>query len=153
MICRSALPGATSGFRAQKRAPTTTPAIIPMSTRRIQRVSELVKRQVSETVQELGLTGCGFITVTAAEVSPDLKEGRIYVSVIGTAEQKQRAVAVLAREHARVQQELARHIVLKYTPRLTFVLDETESRAERIEHLLDELDTGHDNPPTHGTHD
>ena len=115
-------------------------AAITMSSHRIERVSELVKRVVSEVVQGLNLTDCGFITITAAEVSPDLKDGRIYLSVIGSAEQKQRALDVLERQHGHIQYELAHRIVLKYTPRLKFVLDETEARASHIEHLLDELE-------------
>lgn len=110
-----------------------------MSTHRVERVSELVKQQVSEIIQELTLTGCGFVTVTAAEVSPDLKDGRIYVSVIGSAEQQRAAIDTLTAQHGHIQHELGRRIVLKYMPRLTFVLDDTEARAERIEHLLDEL--------------
>jgi ribosome-binding factor A len=119
--------------------PLITWAPVTMSSHRMERVSELVKREVSEVVQELNLTDCGFVTITAAEISPDLKEGRVFLSVIGSAEQKQRALAVLARQHGRIQHELSRRIVLKYTPRLQFVLDETEARASRIEHLLDEL--------------
>jgi ribosome-binding factor A len=115
--------------------------IIAMTNRRIQRVSELVKQQISEVLLELNLTGCGLVTVTSAEVSPDLKDGRVYVSVIGTAEQKQRALATLDAEHVRIQHELSRRIILKYTPRLKFLLDETESEARRIETLLDDLET------------
>ena len=114
-------------------------ATITMSNHRMERVSELVKREVSEIVLELGLTDCGFITITAAKISPDLKEGRIFMSVIGSAEQKQRALETLDRKHGHIQHELACRIVLKYTPRLKFVLDETEDRASHIEHLLDEL--------------
>lgn len=110
----------------------------------MERVSELVKRAVSEVVQELNLTNCGFVTITAAEVSPDLKDGRIFMSVIGSAEQKQHALDTLERKHGHIQHEMAHRIVLKYTPRLKFVLDETESRASHIEHLLDELK---DEPP------
>ena len=105
----------------------------------MERVSELVKREVSEVVQELNLIDCGFVTITAAKVSPDIKEGRIFMSVIGSAEQKQHALDVLERQHGHIQHELAHRIVLKYTPRLKFVLDETEDRASHIEHLLDEL--------------
>jgi ribosome-binding factor A len=115
-------------------------AIITMSNHRIERVSELVKREVSEIVLELSLTNCGFVTITAAEISPDLKEGRVFMSVIGSAEQKQRALDILERQHGRIQRELARRIILKYTPRLKFCLDETEDRAIHIEHLLDELE-------------
>jgi len=117
-------------------------ARIIMNSHRIERVSELVKREVSAIVLELNLTDCGFVTITAAEISPDLKEGRIYMSVIGSAEQKQRALETLERQHGHIQHELAHRIVLKYTPRLKFLLDETEDRASRIEHLLDELEDG-----------
>lgn len=110
-----------------------------MSNRRIERVCELVKQQISEVVQELSLTDCGLITITSAIISPDLKEGRIYVSVIGSDDQQRRALAVLEHNHGRIQHELSRRIVLKYTPRLKFLLDETEARAQHIEHLLDEL--------------
>ena len=114
-------------------------AIITMSSHRIERVSELVKREVSQIVLELNLSDCGFVTITAAKISPDLKEGRIYLSVIGSAEQKQRALETLEHRHGHIQHELAHRIVLKYTPRLKFFLDETEAHASHIEHLLDEL--------------
>jgi ribosome-binding factor A len=115
---------------------------ITMNSHRIERVSELVKREVSAIVQQLSLADCGFVTITAAEISPDLKEGRIFLSVIGSAAQKQHALDALDRQHGHIQHELAGRIVLKYTPRLKFLLDDTEDRASRIEHLLDELDNG-----------
>ena len=115
-------------------------ATITMNSHRMERVSELVKREVSEVVLELNLTDCGFVTITAAEISPDLKDGRIFMSVIGSAEQKHRALDTLERQHGHIQHELAHRIVLKYTPRLKFVLDETEARASHIEHLLDKLE-------------
>ena len=110
-----------------------------MSSRRIQRVSKLVKEQIGEILLELSLPDCGFITVTSANISADLKEGRIYVSVIGTPQQQKRALAELERLHGVIQNELAARIVLKYTPRLTFSLDRTEDRASHIEKILDEL--------------
>jgi ribosome-binding factor A len=111
-----------------------------MSHHRIQRVSELVKQQIGEILQELTFTNCGLITVTAAVISPDLKDGRIYVSVIGSAEQQTNALAALEQFHGHIQHQLARRIVLKYTPRLRFLLDETEVNARRIEAILDQLD-------------
>ena len=110
-----------------------------MSNWRVERVSELAKQQISEIVQQLNLAGCGLVTITSAAISPDLREGRVYVSVIGTADQKQRALAALEQKHGHIQHELSRRIILKYTPRLKFLLDETETHAQHIEHLLDEL--------------
>jgi len=115
-------------------------ATIAMKNRRIQRVSELVKQVISEVFLELNFTDCGLVTVTSAEISPDLHDGRVYVSVIGSAEQKRRAMATLDQQHGRIQHELAHRVILKYTPRLKFILDETELEARRIEHLLDDLD-------------
>ncbi|MCG3150512.1 MAG: Ribosome-binding factor A [Verrucomicrobiae bacterium] len=115
-----------------------------MSHHRIQRVSELVKQQVGEILLEMNLAGCGFVTVTSTIVSPDLKDGRVYVSVIGTEEQKKRALHTLEERHGHIQRELGARIILKYTPRLRFILDETESQAQRIENLLNEL--GPSNP-------
>lgn len=120
--------------------------IIAMSNRRIVRVSELVKQEISVVVQELNLVNCGFVTVTSAEISPDLKDGRVYISVIGSADQQQRALRELEHAHGRIQSELAGRVILKYTPRLKFVLDDTESHAQRIEHLLDELGDPPDTP-------
>ncbi len=120
-------------------SPPSGSAITIMSNRRIERVSELAKQEISLLVQEMTFVNCGLITVTSAEISPDLKEGRVYISVIGTDEQRQRALAELERSHGHIQRELSRRITLKYTPKLKFMLDETESRAQRIEHLLDEL--------------
>ena len=74
-----------------------------MSDHRMQRVSELVKQQVSEIVQGLNLGDCGFVTVTAAKISPDIKEGRIYISVIGSTEQRDRALAALAESVLKLQ--------------------------------------------------
>lgn len=110
-----------------------------MSNRRIERVSELAKQQIGEIVQQLNLAGCGFVTVTSASISSDLREGCVYISVIGSAEQQQRALQALNDAHSHIQHEFSRRVILKYTPRLKFVLDETEAHAQRIEHLLDEL--------------
>ena len=110
-----------------------------MSHHRMERVSELVKQQIGAVLQELNLTDCGLVTVTAASIAPDLKDGRIYVSVIGSAEQKANALAMLEQRHGHIQNELAHRIILKYTPRLKFILDETEAHAQRIETLLAQL--------------
>lgn len=116
-----------------------------MSNRRIERVSELVKQQIGEIVQQMNLPDCGFVTITAADIAPDLREGRVYISVIGKAEQQQRALHLLKQAHSHIQHELSCRIILKYTPRLTFLLDETESHARHIEHLLDELNPSQNN--------
>ncbi len=110
-----------------------------MSNRRIQRVCSLVKRELGVIIQDLSLEDCGFITVTDADIRPDLQEGHIHISVIGSEQQQRRAIESLNRQRGVIQRELAHRVVLKYMPHLVFHLDNTETRARQIEQLLDEI--------------
>jgi len=112
-----------------------------MSSFRMQRVSELVKQEVSEIIRRDVATGnVGLITVTACEVAPDLKNARVYVSVLGDADKQAAAIALLERHRGRIQHALGRAVVLKYTPHLHFMIDEGVERGDRILRILDELD-------------
>jgi ribosome-binding factor A len=115
--------------------------------RRIERVNELVRREISEIIRRgFGVAEFGLITVTGVEISPDLKTGKIFVSVIGTEKQQSHAVHALAHRRGEIQGELSRAVILKYTPRLEFVLDQTGARADRIERLINELEIPPDEP-------
>lgn len=80
----------------------------------------------------------GFITVTGAKMSPDLKEVVAYVSI--HAEEKERATTLEGLEAAAgyLQREVARSLKLRHTPHLRFVYDESVARGDRIERLLRE---------------
>jgi len=95
----------------------------------------LVKREVSEIVLELNLTDCGFVTITAAKISPRLKEGRIYLSVMVRANKNSAPRHARSPPRTHPARAGAPHRP-KYTPRLKFFLDETEAHASHIEHLL-----------------
>jgi ribosome-binding factor A len=108
--------------------------------RRIERVNELVRREISEIIRrDFGVGEFGVVTVTGVEISSDLKNGKIYVSVVGSPEQQSHALESLGHRHGMIQSEMSRHVILKYTPRLDFVLDQSGERADRINRLLDEL--------------
>jgi ribosome-binding factor A len=108
---------------------------------RIRRVSELIKQEVSEIVRRDVSTGnVGFITVTGAEVAADLKTARVYVSMIGPKANRGAAIALLQRQRAHIQHELGRRIVLKYTPHLEFVYDDSLERGDRLLQIMDEID-------------
>ena len=80
----------------------------------------------------------GFVTVTSVDTSPDLRQARVYVSVLGDDEARANSLAGLQSSHGVLQRSLARELKLKHTPTLEFVYDESIDRGMRITELLDE---------------
>lgn len=80
----------------------------------------------------------GFITVTGAKMSPDLKEVVAYVSIHGEEKVVAETLAGLRAAAGYIQREVARHVKLRYTPHLRFVFDESVGRGDRIDRLLRE---------------
>jgi len=106
---------------------------------RMRRVNEAVREVVSVRIAE-GLRDprIGFVTVTSVETSPDLRHARVYVSVLGSAEEREATMAGLESAHGLLQQSVASELRLKHTPTLQFVFDESIERGMRISELLDE---------------
>src|SRR3954451_17011448 len=105
---------------------------------RMRRVNEAVREVVSVGVGELKDPRIGFVTVTGGETSPDLRHARVYVSVLGNADERERTLTGLASSHGVLQAAVARELRLKRTPTLEFVYDESIERGMRISELLDE---------------
>jgi ribosome-binding factor A len=80
----------------------------------------------------------GFITVTGAKMSPDLKEVVAYVSIHGEEKVVADTLAGLRAAATYIQREVARAVKLRYTPHLRFVFDESVGRGDRIDRLLRE---------------
>ena len=78
----------------------------------------------------------GFVTVTAAEVSPDLRHARVYVSVLGSDSEKQATFDGLDSVASHLRSRLARQLQLRVAPEIQFKEDDTIARAARIESLL-----------------
>jgi ribosome-binding factor A len=78
----------------------------------------------------------GFVTVTAAEVSPDLRHARVYVSVLGSDTEKQATFDGLDSVASHLRSRLARQLQLRVAPEIQFKEDDTIARAARIESLL-----------------
>src|SRR3954466_7036125 len=110
---------------------------------RMRRVNEAVREVLSGRLAE-GLKDprIGFVTVTAVETSPDLRHARVFVSVLGNEEARDRTLAGLASSHGLLQAKIARELRMKRTPTLEFVYDESIDRGMRITELLDEGDQG-----------
>ena len=112
-----------------------------MKSLRHQRVRELLKRQIGEVIRrEISISQAGLISVNDVEVSGDLKNATVFVSVFGTADQQRRGVAILRRQGKRIQGLVARSVVLKYTPHLRFLADESIERGNRVLQIIEELE-------------
>ena len=106
---------------------------------RMRRVNEAVREVVSARIAE-GLRDprIGFVTVTAVETSPDLRHARVWVSVLGSEEERAASLAGLESAHGVLQQAVAGELRMKRTPTLQFVFDESIDRGMRITELLDD---------------
>jgi ribosome-binding factor A len=106
---------------------------------RMRRVNEAVREVVSARLAE-GLRDprIGFVTVTSVDTSTDLRQARVYVSVLGDDEQRSDTMAGLESAHGVLQQAVGRELRMKHTPALQFVFDESIDRGMRISELLDD---------------
>jgi ribosome-binding factor A len=112
-----------------------------MPSLRIQRVRELLKRAIGEAIrQELPVNEAGLLTVNDVDVAGDLKSATVYISVLGKADQQKRGFALLEQQRPRIQDLMARAVVLKYTPKLRFVLDDSVVRGNRVLQIIDDLE-------------
>jgi ribosome-binding factor A len=106
---------------------------------RMRRVNEAVREVVSARIAG-GLRDprIGFVTVTAVETSPDLRQARVYVSVLGSDDERSATLEGLESAHGVIQQAVATELRMKRTPTLQFVFDESIDRGMRITELLDD---------------
>ena len=107
---------------------------------RLLRVNELVKRELSSLIARDVSFESSLVTVNQVDVTPDLKNAHVFVSVLG-AESKASVMAKLEAHRTILQADLAKHVVLKYTPHLVFHLDDSIERGTRIIEILQKLET------------
>lgn len=108
---------------------------------RLQRVRELLKREIGEVIRrELPVAEAGLINVNDVMVSADLHSALVYVGIFGTDQQKKRGAAMLHKEQKRIQGLVGHAVVLKYTPKLRFVVTDSIEKGNRVLEILEELD-------------
>jgi len=105
----------------------------------MRRVDEAVKEVLSEGIGELKDPRIGFVTVTGVRTSPDLRQARVFVSVLGSKRKRELSLAGLAAAHGVLQARVARELRLKRTPQLAFEYDPSVERGVRMTQLIDEL--------------
>jgi ribosome-binding factor A len=110
-----------------------------MGTARMRRVNEAIREILADAIAtELKDPRIGFVTVTDVDTSPDLRAARVYVSVLGSLEEREDSLAALRSSHGVLQAKIATGMRMKRTPTLTFEYDDTVERGARITRLLDD---------------
>ena len=108
---------------------------------RQERVRELLKRQIGEVIRrEFPVEEVGVITVNEVGVSNDLHSATVFVGIIGNDSQRKRALDVLQKDRKRLQDLVEHEVVLKYTPQLKFVADDSATKATRVLSIIDEIE-------------
>jgi ribosome-binding factor A len=110
-----------------------------MPSARMRRVNEVIREVVGAAIAtELKDPRVGFVTVTSVETSPDLSAARVYVSVLGSEEERTETLGALDHAHGFLQGKIAAELTIKRTPTLSFHYDESIEQGMRVSKLLDE---------------
>jgi len=109
-----------------------------MAGSRMRRINEVLREVVGAAISgELSDPRIGFVTVTAVETSPDLRTAKVFVSVLGSDEDREATLEGLRSSHGVIQSRIAAETRMKRTPTLTFRYDDTIEKGVRISELLE----------------
>jgi ribosome-binding factor A len=108
---------------------------------RHERVRELLKREIGEAVRrEFHVNEAGLISVNDVDVAGDLKSAIVFISIFGNPTQQKRGIELLNEHRVRIQGLVGRAVVLKFTPTLKFVFDDSIVRGNKVLRIIEELE-------------
>lgn len=107
--------------------------------RRLEKINELMRREISTFIQREFSFPDTLVTVVDVDITEDLKEGKVWVGVLGKMAPS-RVLEKLNTKHGLIQSEVARRVVLRSTPKLQFRLDDSAQRGVDMVNLLDEIE-------------
>lgn len=107
---------------------------------RLIRVNELLQREISGYLRKRYTSESVAITITGVEITGDLREAKVFYSVLGSEADAQKTGKWLLRKRDEIREMLAKNVIIRHVPLLTFVHDDHAPRTLRIEQLLAEID-------------
>ncbi len=111
-----------------------------MDNKRSARLGELLLELVSQLLRkEVSDPRIGPVTLTGAEVTKDLKQARIYFSLLTGNERKEEVLSGLKSATGFIRAKIAKELKLRFVPTIEFVYDDTQSHVQRIEELLKQI--------------
>ena len=108
---------------------------------RVNRINELLMRELSDLLHTRFRERAVGITLTEVDVMPDLRSARVYYSVLGDALARHEAEQLLEEIKGELRTRVFKRVILKYTPSLSFHYDESLIRGNRALAILDELES------------
>ena len=111
---------------------------------RAERIEELIREEVCEILREkVSDPRVGFVSVTGVEISPDLENASIYVSILGEEKKKAEAMSGLDSATGYIRVELGRRLELRLTPKIRFVRDDSIERGSKVLAVMSRLKNEH----------
>lgn len=110
-----------------------------MASRRLDKVNELMKREIGIFVQKEFEWPGTIVSILDVEITEDLKEGRVWVGVVGRMAPAQ-VIEKLSKKRGDIQRAVSRRVVLRNTPKLTFRHDDSARRGVSMVNLLDDIE-------------
>jgi ribosome-binding factor A len=108
---------------------------------RLLRVNELLQREISAYLRKRYTSEATRLTITGADVTGDLREAKVFYNVVGSAPEDIERMGKWLRSKLReIRGVVAKNVVMRHVPTLTFHHDSSGERAVRIEQMLDEMD-------------
>ncbi|HPN84367.1 MAG TPA: 30S ribosome-binding factor RbfA [Victivallales bacterium] len=110
--------------------------------KRMPRVDELMQREIAEYLErvEFGLSK-GLVTVSSVKTAPDLRTAKVNISTLNASEnEKRKILSILESERFQIQNKISRNIHIKYTPVLTFALDDSFEKGDRVLAIIREIE-------------
>lgn len=107
---------------------------------RANRVGEQMKKELGDIIsRKIKDPRIGFVTITDVEVTGDLQQAKVYISVLGGESQKENTLKGLAKAKGFIRSEIGQRIRLRKTPEIIFEFDESVDYGNRIENLIHQI--------------
>jgi ribosome-binding factor A len=114
--------------------------VSPLARIRVSRVGEQIKKELSQIIQqEIKDPRIGFVTVTAVEMSGDLQQAKVFVSILGSQTEKDDSMKALEKAKGFIRSEVGHRIQLRHVPDIHFAVDQSLDHSEQITRLLHDV--------------
>lgn len=106
---------------------------------RIEKLQKLAREVLGEAIGLLKDPRIGFVTVTAVRISNDISHARVFVTILGEDEERERSLAGLRSATPHLRRTLGQEMHTRQVPELQFVIDDVADRVNRVEELLHQI--------------
>ncbi len=111
---------------------------MPKEFSRSRRIGGLIQRELSDIItRQLRFSKLGLLTVSAVDVSPDLQQAKVYVTLLGDDSKAEEVIQHLTQQGKHLRHELSQRLKMRGTPRLHFVYDHSVEYGSHLSHLID----------------